>query len=91
MDIVKTSLSQRLLEIVNLCTANVIKLKDVTSYMEKIAGYEINIKVNPAFVRKNEIPVLKGSVDKLLSMVDMTNEFTINDTLKVMYEGYEND
>lgn len=78
-------------EIINLCTGKVVKLKDVLRYMEHIAGYQINVNVNPAFVRLNEISVLMGSVEKLHSLVDVENKFTIEDTLKMMYEGIEND
>lgn len=78
-------------EIINLCTGNVVKLKEVLRYMEHLAGYQINVNVNPAFVRQNEIPVLMGSVEKLHSLVDVENEFTIEDTLKMMYKGAEND
>jgi len=78
-------------DIVNLCTGNVVKLKEVITYMEELAGYKIDVKVNPAFVRKNEIPVLKGSVEKLFTMIDITNDFKINDTLEIMYKGSKND
>lgn len=75
-------------EIVNLCTGNVIKLKDVLIYMNKLAKYKIDVNINPAFVRKNEIPILLGSVEKLQGYIDITNDFKINDTLKMMYDNY---
>lgn len=78
-------------DIVNICTGYAIKLKEVLENMEKIAGYKINVQVNPAFIRKNEIPILKGSVEKLFTMIDITNNFKINDTLEIMYKGYKND
>ena len=42
-------------EIVNIASNRTIALKDVIEDMNSISGYKIEIKVNPAFVRKNEI------------------------------------
>lgn len=72
-------------EIVNIASNRTIALKDIISQMNKIAGYEINIKVNPAFIRKNEIVRLSGSTDKLFKLVgEIKQKFFIN-TLKDMY------
>ncbi len=87
----KLMISDAKSDTVNLCTGNVIKLKEVLLCMEKIAGYKIDVQVNPAFVRKNEIPMLKGSVEKLFTMIDFTNDFKIKDTLETMYKGAKND
>ena len=74
-------------DIVNLCTGNDIKLLDVINEMEKLAGYKIKIKVNPKFVRKNELSSLKGSIKKLSSIIEINNTYVLTDTLKTMYEG----
>ncbi|OBW95294.1 GDP-mannose 4,6-dehydratase [Gallibacterium salpingitidis] len=52
-------------EIVNICSGKGIKLLDVIDIMNEIAGYKMNIKVNPLFVRKGEIKTLTGSKVKL--------------------------
>lgn len=72
-------------EIVNIASNRTIALKDVISQMNEIAGYEINIKVNPAFVRKNEIVKLSGSPDKLFELVGEIKQKDLIDTLKDMY------
>lgn len=77
--------------IVNLCTGNAVKLRDVISYLEELAGYKIEVKVNPDFVRKNEIPILTGSTKKIYGLIEVENEFTIEDTLKIMYKGIGSD
>lgn len=87
----KLMLSSVKSEIVNLCTGNVISLKEVIEQMQQLAGYTIEIKVNPAFVRQNEIPVLKGSVSKLNSLISVENIYTLKDTLISMYHGEQND
>lgn len=73
-------------DIVNICTGNVVRLKDVISYLEDIAGYKIKVKVNPNFVRKNEIPTLMGSTKKLHELIEVDNTWKIMDTLKSMFK-----
>ena len=72
---------------VNLSSNHPIKLMDVIRKMNEIAGYEIEVKVNPAFVRENEIKTLSGSTRLLETMIDLDNRDTLHRTLKTMYEG----
>ena len=73
--------------IVNLSSNNPIKLLDVIEIMQEIAGYKIEIKVNPAFVRPNEIKSLAGSTNKLRQITDIETTFSLKDTLVEMYES----
>jgi GDP-D-mannose dehydratase len=50
-----------------------------------IAGYQIDVQVNPEFVRENEIKLLRGSNDKLKALVNYQPEIELLDTLKKMY------
>lgn len=74
-------------EIVNLCSGNVSSLSSIISKMEDIAGYKINVKVNPAFVRSNEIKVLGGDNSKLVSLTGFKPTITIDQTLLDMYNA----
>ncbi len=74
-------------EIVNIASNRAIKLLDVISLMEKIANYKINIEVNPAFIRKDDIKKLTGSNKKLFNMVGEIKQKKFADTLKEMYEA----
>lgn len=71
--------------IVNIASNRVIALKDVITHMGKISGYEINIKINPLFVRENEIIRLSGSTDKLYSLIGNMEQKEFKNTLKDMY------
>lgn len=73
-------------EIVNVCSNRVIALKEVIIMMNKIAEYEIQIKVNPKFVRENEIVSLSGSVDKLYSLIGEVKQVEFDKTLEKMYK-----
>ncbi|MBL4307081.1 GDP-mannose 4,6-dehydratase [Vibrio fluvialis] len=74
-------------EVVNLCSGNVSSLSSIIEQMEQIAGYKINVKVNPAFVRANEIKVLGGDNAKLVSLTGFKPTITIDKTLLDMYHA----
>lgn len=73
-------------EVVNIATNRGIKLLDVISMMSEIAGYEIEVKVNPAFVRKDEIKSLSGSPEKLFSIIGKVEQIEFKETLREMFE-----
>ena len=72
-------------ETVNLCTGRGIALLDVIKIMNEIAGYEIEVLVNPAFVRLNEIKRLVGSSKKLEAMIGEIPLQPFRNTLEMMY------
>lgn len=72
-------------EVVNLCSGNVSSLSSIIEQMEMIAGYRINVKVNPEFVRENEIKVLGGDNSKLIALTGFEPSITIDNTLLDMY------
>lgn len=72
-------------EIVNIASNRTIALKDVIEDMNSISGYKIEIKVNPAFVRKNEIESLSGSSEKLFSIIGQVKQNEFKYTLMEMY------
>ncbi|MDD3342587.1 MAG: GDP-mannose 4,6-dehydratase, partial [Sulfurospirillaceae bacterium] len=72
-------------EIVNLCSSKAISLLEIIALMNNLAGYEIKVKINPAFVRENEIKTLFGSSEKLSRMIPYHPTIAINETLKTMY------
>lgn len=75
--------------IVNICSGKVYPLNEIIERMNRIAGYSIGVKQNPAFMRTNEIKVLRGSNKKLHSMINFTPRFDLSTTLKDMYHGEE--
>lgn len=72
---------------VNLCTGRGIALLDVIEIMNEIAGYTIDIKVNPAFVRPNEIKRLVGSTEELVSLIGEIPLRDFRETLQCMYDA----
>ncbi len=74
-------------EIVNISSNKGIKLLDVIEMMNNLSGYEIEIKVNSAFIRKNEINSLTGSTNKLFSMIGHIDGKSFENTLRSMFEA----
>lgn len=72
-------------EIVNLCSGNVYSLSSIIEKMEQIAGYKIEVKVNPDFVRSNEIKVLGGDNTKLFRLTGFKPTISLEQTLLDMY------
>ncbi len=73
--------------VVNLSSNQPIKLLAVIEQMESIAGYKIEVRVNPAFVRSNEIASLAGDTTRLESLIGSIPKLSLVDTLTTMYNG----
>lgn len=74
-------------EIFNICSGEAVSLEEVLYIMAEIAGYEIVVKVNPAFVRENEVKCLRGSNAKLIKAIGHAEKITLKETLRAMYES----
>jgi nucleoside-diphosphate-sugar epimerase len=72
-------------EVVNLCSGRVYGLGDIIAMMNQIAGYDIEVVVNPDFVRANEIKVLGGDNSKFATLVGVLPRYAFTDTLQGMY------
>lgn len=50
---------------VNVCSGIATSLGDIIRLMAEIADHSLDVRINPAFVRQNEIKTLKGSAARL--------------------------
>lgn len=73
-------------ETFNVCSEVAHSLNDVLVLAQTIAGHELEIQINPQFVRQNEIPVLIGRKAKLVSLVGEVRKIDLADTLRWMIE-----
>lgn len=72
-------------EIVNIASGKTQSIESIIKKLTEISKHELEIKVNPRFVRENEIYELKGSVEKLKTMIDIHFfENQIDDLLEKM-------
>ena len=73
--------------VVNLCSGRPTELLEVIDLMNAISGRTMAVKVNPRFVRYNDIRTLKGSVERLSELVDSRFVYSVRDTLTWMYSA----
>jgi len=71
----------------NVCSGHSTTLQNVIALMEDIAGYQISVQVNPAFVRSNDVLTLTGSRAKLDQAVGPIEQVPLADTLRWMYNA----
>lgn len=72
-------------ETFNICSGAGMSLREVVAMAERIAGYKIELSVNPAFVRANEVKVLTGSIERLSSVLPLWRPIPLEETLRWMY------
>ena len=81
---------KRLLEVkptgqtINVCSGKTHSLREVLTMVKNISGYEIEVKVNPAFVRANDVKILCGDSTRLQSLIGNCDSPSLEDTLRWM-------
>jgi nucleoside-diphosphate-sugar epimerase len=71
-------------EIYNVCSGQPHTLQEVISMLTELTGHHLDVKVNPAFVRANEVHRLCGSAQKMLACSGQLKPYTLQETLKWM-------
>mgnify|MGYP003601697609 CR=1 FL=1 len=67
--------------IVNIASGNVYSLNDILNKFQEKSGHKMEVKVNPNFVRKDEIKTLKGDISKLKSIINIEFSNSIDSTI----------
>jgi len=73
-------------DVYNVCTGIPITLRAVIDLLRQLTSHEIEVKVNPNFVRSNEIKILYGDSAKLLRMIGEVAPIPLETTLRNMLE-----
>jgi nucleoside-diphosphate-sugar epimerase len=71
----------------NICSGRSSSLGEVIDTLAQIAGYRIEVQVNPAFLRANDVLSLAGSNAKLASVVGAIEPPPLAETLRWMYQA----
>ncbi|PRG48478.1 NAD-dependent epimerase/dehydratase family protein [Burkholderia gladioli] len=74
-------------ETFNVCSERACSLKEVLAMLARIAGYVIDVTVDPRFVRGNEVKILKGSRAKLRERIGELPVTPLEETLRWMMEA----
>jgi nucleoside-diphosphate-sugar epimerase len=71
--------------VINVCSGTAHSLDEVLAMMARIAGYGIEVHINPAFVRANEVKRLVGSNGRLREITGLAPSIRLEDTLRWMH------
>jgi len=71
-------------EIYNVCSGQAYTLQNVVSILSDLTGHHLEVLVNPALVRANEVQRLCGSSMKISKHIDFSPMISLRDTLKLM-------
>jgi nucleoside-diphosphate-sugar epimerase len=74
-------------EAYNVCSGQAYSIKDVLAMLADLAGYRIEVDVNPAFVRANEVRRLVGCNRKLAAAIGELELVPLAETLRWMYRA----
>jgi nucleoside-diphosphate-sugar epimerase len=74
-------------ECVNLCSGQSHALAEVIAELEQLAGYRIEIRVNPEFVRASEVIRLAGDPARLQHLTQTKPAIPLRETLAWMYHS----
>lgn len=71
----------------NICSGNAVSLREILELVEGISGHKMEIRVNPALVRSNEVRELYGSAAKLEGLIGPLRKIALEETLRWMLQG----
>lgn len=69
---------------VNVCSERTHSLREVISLCQEATGHSLQINVNPAFVRDNEVKTLAGDASRLRSLLGEWKSPPLDETLRWM-------
>lgn len=72
-------------ETLNIASGRAYSIEEILEMMCRIAGYQIKVDTNPAFVRQNEVHRLVGSTEKLRHLLHELPARPLPDTLQWMF------
>ena len=75
--------------VVNVCTGRGHTLADIVTMCEAITGHSLEVRVNPAFVRANEVRVLLGDNGRLRNLIGDWSPPPFDETLSWMLSRVE--
>ncbi|WP_172198443.1 NAD-dependent epimerase/dehydratase family protein [Niveibacterium sp. COAC-50] len=73
--------------VVNVCSGSLYSLRDVIGLAETLSGHKIEVVVNPAFVRANEVQRLCGNAARLRQIIGDWSSLPLTETLQWMLES----
>lgn len=69
---------------VNVCTGTPYTLREILAAASDLTGHELEVHINPAFVRQTDVKMLAGSPARLRTLVPAVESIPFMDTLRWM-------
>lgn len=74
-------------QLYNVCSGRSYTLREVIGLCEELSGHHLEIQVNPALVRANEVKTLRGDDTRLRSVLGSWDAIGLRETLAWMIEA----
>ena len=74
-------------QIVNVCSGRGHTLSQIIDFCAAITGHRLDVRVNPAFVRANEVKVLLGDATRLRNLIGEWDSPALEQTLAWMLDA----
>jgi GDP-6-deoxy-D-talose 4-dehydrogenase len=71
----------------NVCSGSAVSLRELLEMVWDLSGHRFDVRVNPAFVRPNDVRVLQGSKAKIESVIGELPAIALEDTLRWMLDA----
>jgi nucleoside-diphosphate-sugar epimerase len=71
----------------NICSGRSHSIGEVIETLSELAGYRIEVRVNPAFVRANDVLTLAGDNARLIGAIGGVEPIPLAETLRWMYQA----
>jgi GDP-6-deoxy-D-talose 4-dehydrogenase len=71
-------------QIINVCSGKTHSLREVLAIAKIVSGHEIEVRINPAFERVNEVKSLCGDATRLRSLIGDWDAPSLEETLRWM-------
>jgi nucleoside-diphosphate-sugar epimerase len=71
----------------NVCSGEPTPLRKIVELVEDLSGHSMDVRVNPAFVRTDEVRSLCGSHARLESVIGPLSQVPLRETLRWMLEA----
>lgn len=71
----------------NVCSGRVVALRDILETVCRLSGHHLDVRVNPQFVRANEVRSLQGSQVRLERVIGRLPVIPFEETLRWMLES----
>lgn len=74
-------------QVFNICSGEAQSLRTVIDLIKQLSAHDFEVRVNPAFVRSNEVETLWGDRSKIGTIMGHTPRYTLRDTLEWMIKS----